>query len=108
MGQKTSSPSSTLAPGSRTTQSSSRWWWYWLERMPPGSTVMTLTVQGTLCAYCSNLPQGFSTFREGGLLLSTKRVSSSMLGQFKPFVPFMGGKRQFLGSRGSHRGRYRD
>jgi hypothetical protein len=80
-----------LAPGSRTTQSSSRWWWYWLDSMPPGSTVMIFTVQGTLWAYCSNLPQGFSTFTEGGLL-SAKRLSSPMTGQFKPFVPFMGGR----------------
>src|SRR5918998_4108849 len=88
MGQRTSSPSSTLAPGSRTTQSSSRWWWYWLERMPPGSTVMILTVQGTLWAYCSNLPQGLSTFTEGGL--SPKYISSPISGQFKPSVRFWG------------------
>jgi hypothetical protein len=52
---------------------------------------MIFTVQGTLWAYCSNLPQGFSTFTEGGLL-SAKRLSSPMTGQFKPFVPFMGGR----------------
>jgi hypothetical protein len=28
---------------------------------------MILTVHGRLCVYCSNLPQGFSTFTEGGL-----------------------------------------
>jgi len=27
---------------------------------------MILTVQGRLWVYCSNLPQGFSTFTEGG------------------------------------------
>ena len=66
---------------------------------------MTLTVQGTLWAYCSNLPQGFSIFTEGGLL-SAKRLSSPMTGQFKPFVPFMGGRERSPGSPGLCRGRH--
>src|SRR3712207_4547200 len=62
-----SSPSSsTHAPSSRTTHSSSRILWYWRESAPPGATVMILTVQGRLWVYCSNPPQGFSTFTEGG------------------------------------------
>ena len=28
--------------------------------------MMILTVLGRLCVYCSNLPQGLSTFIEGG------------------------------------------
>ena len=50
---------------------------------------MILTVEGRLWVYCSNLPQGFSTFTEGGLF-SKKYVSSLMLGQFKLSVPFLG------------------
>src|SRR5215208_6562090 len=65
-GSRTSSPSCILTPSSSTTHSSSRWWWYWLESLPPGATVMILTVQGRLCVYCSKLPQGLSTFMEGG------------------------------------------
>jgi hypothetical protein len=57
-------------------------------KLPPGSTVMILTVQGTLWAYCSNLPQGLSTFTEGGL--SPKYISSPISGQFKPSVRFLG------------------
>src|SRR5918995_2210851 len=52
--------------------------------MPPGSTVMILTVLGRLWVYCSNLPQGFSTLTEGGL--SPKYISSLMRGQFKPMA----------------------
>src|SRR5215210_2187885 len=66
-GWRTSPSSSTAAPGSRTTQSSSRLWWYWRESMPPGATVMILTVQGRLWVYCSNLPQGFSSFNAQGM-----------------------------------------
>ena len=65
-GSRTSSPSCTWAPLSSMTQSSSRRWWYWRESVPPGATVMILTVLGRLCVYCSNLPQGLSTFIEGG------------------------------------------
>ena len=49
---------------------------------------MILTVLGRLWVYCSNLPQGFSTFTEGGL--SPKYISSLMPGKFKPSVPFLG------------------
>src|ERR687893_154660 len=52
--------------------------------MPPGSTVMILTVLGRLWVYCSNLPQGFSTRTEGGL--SPKYISSLMRGQCKPIA----------------------
>src|SRR3712207_3372063 len=65
-GWSTSPSSSTHAPSSSTTQSSSRFLWYWRESAPPGATVMILTVQGRLWVYCSNPPQGFSTFTEGG------------------------------------------
>jgi hypothetical protein len=37
-----------------------------VEGTPPGATVRIFTVQGRSWVYCSNLPQGFSTFREGG------------------------------------------
>src|SRR4028118_946005 len=52
--------------------------------MPPGSTVMILTVLGRLWVYCSNLPQGFSTRTEGGP--SPKYISSLMRGQCKPIA----------------------
>jgi hypothetical protein len=42
-----------------------------------------------LWVYCSKRPQGFSTFTEGGLLLS-KYASSFMPGQFKLSIPLLG------------------